>query len=44
MHEGTEKSGLRWTIDELAGDDILMAAFSALAEKMYNAQKSKKEE
>lgn len=22
MHEGTEKSGLRWTIDELAGDDI----------------------
>lgn len=22
MHEGIEKSGLRWTIDELAGDNI----------------------
>jgi hypothetical protein len=28
---------------QVSDDLILMAAFSALAEKMYNAQKSKKE-
>ena len=30
--------------NEVSDDDILMAAFNALAEKMYNAQNSKKEE
>ena len=39
MQEGTEKSGLRWTIDELAGDNILIKIYDKdgklLVEYMY---------
>lgn len=39
MQEGIEKSGLRWTVDELAGDDIPIKIYdkdgNVLADYLY---------